>query len=161
MSRNLGEICEPAFAQLLPPAGFVERDNYVRLLGFKVRWRIIEGQVAVLSYPHKSYVNWRFPQSVSDIADDFRRFLFAIEQMVMCDPDFVDQPGQQIVSKTGGMIRRQSNIFIEMKKFDSLPGNVRQAGKRIQQLELGGAGRSDNPGLSFSWIARRMAPAAC
>ena len=64
----------------------------------------------------------------------------------MPDPNFIDQPDPQIPSKAGRMMRGQSNIFVEVKQFDSFPGNARQAGKSLQQFKLGCAGGSDNPG---------------
>jgi hypothetical protein len=58
------------------------------------------------------------------------------------------------------MIRGQSDVFVEMKHFDSFPGNARQVRKSVQQFSLGRAGRSDNSGLTFVWIACRMASPA-
>ncbi len=61
----------------------------------------------------------------------------------MLDSDLIDQSGPQS-SKTGRMIRGQSNVFVEVKQFDSLPGNARQAVKSIQQFKLGRSGSGDD-----------------
>jgi hypothetical protein len=43
---------EPTFAKLLLSTGFVERNDQVRLLGFKIRRGVIADKVAVFSYSH-------------------------------------------------------------------------------------------------------------
>jgi hypothetical protein len=77
------------------------------------------------------------------------RVLFTIKEMGMGDPNFFYQPGPQIFSETGGMIRWQPNVFVEMKQFDSFPGNFRQAGKSVQQFELGCARGCDQAGSAI------------
>ena len=46
------------------------------------------------------------------------------------------------------MIRRQPDVFVEMKHFDSFPVDARQAGERVQQFELRRTGRRDHAGTS-------------
>jgi hypothetical protein len=58
------------------------------------------------------------------------------------------------------MIRGQSDVFVEMKHFDSFPGKARQVRKSVQQFKLGRAGRSDNSGLALRLDRRRMASPA-
>ena len=54
LRRHVVDRGEPAFADLLPPAGLVERDDEVRLLGLEIGRRIVEGEMAVLADPDKA-----------------------------------------------------------------------------------------------------------
>src|SRR4051812_23395820 len=57
---RLGNICdggEPAFTELLLPAGFVQRCDDIRLDSIKIRRRIIECQVAILSDARERHVD--------------------------------------------------------------------------------------------------------
>src|SRR6476659_11197663 len=56
---HVGERREPAFAELLAPARFVERHDDVRLARVEVRGWIVEGQVAVLADADKRDVDGR------------------------------------------------------------------------------------------------------
>ena len=53
--RNGRKGREPPFAELLPPAGFVERDNDIGVLGVEIGWRIVEGEMAVLADSGKAH----------------------------------------------------------------------------------------------------------
>ena len=59
MPGNLRERSEPSLIHLLLPAWFVEVDDKIRTLIFKVCRRIIEGEVSVLSDPDECNINGR------------------------------------------------------------------------------------------------------
>ena len=59
LRRDVRDRAEPAFADLLPAARVVERDDEVRLLGVEIGRGIVERQVAVFADPDKRDVDRR------------------------------------------------------------------------------------------------------
>src|SRR5690606_21594569 len=47
--RHIFQPRKPAFAELLMPTGVVERDDKIGRRGVEVGWRIVEGEMTVLS----------------------------------------------------------------------------------------------------------------
>src|SRR5260370_32864640 len=57
--RNLGDICEPGFADLLLAARLVEIDDDVRFFGLEICRRIVERNMPILPDAEERDVNWR------------------------------------------------------------------------------------------------------
>lgn len=57
--RHRREIGEPAFADLLPPAGFLQVHDNVGVAGFEIRWGIVKCEMAVFSDADKRNINRR------------------------------------------------------------------------------------------------------
>src|SRR5215469_5273429 len=87
---DVGQVLEPAFAELLPAACLIEMDHDVSCFGLKIGGRIVEGQVPVLADADESYVDWGFAKFAGDLRDGFGWVLLAVQKMVMGDADFGD-----------------------------------------------------------------------
>ena len=53
LGRHLRQVSEPGFAHLLLPAGFVKRDDQVRVLDLKISRRVVEGKMPILANAQK------------------------------------------------------------------------------------------------------------
>src|SRR5215472_6211057 len=56
-SGDFGNICEPSLTDLLEPASLIEFHDQIRLVLFKIRRRVIEGQVSVLPNTNESDID--------------------------------------------------------------------------------------------------------
>ncbi len=99
LSRNLCQRSEPTFVHLLLPARLVEIHHQIRVLGFKVRRRIIESQMSVLANSHKCHIDRRGVQLASHLLNDILDIPIAVEQVIFSDACFLDEPLEQISSE--------------------------------------------------------------
>src|SRR5580658_657479 len=112
--RHLGNICEPALADLLPAARFVEIDDEIRIFGFEICRRIVKGNVPVLADAYESNIYRCGRQLRTNITNNSLRVGgIAIDQMMICDSSLLDQLFHQYFAKTRRMRDGQADIFIE------------------------------------------------
>ena len=133
MARNFRNIRKPSFAHLLAAASFVEIDDEIGIFGIEIGWRIVEGEMTVLADADKRNIDWRRPQRVANLTDDFARIGLPVEQMIVRDASLLNQPFEKIFAKAGGMSNGQADVFIEVKHLDALPvdiGDVARASKK-------------------------------
>src|SRR5207245_7917523 len=97
---------EPALADLLPPARFVQGHDEVRGVGLEIGGRIVEGEVAVLADADERDVDRRGCELASDLAGDARRVVLAVEPMRARDAGLADQPLEQVLAEACRMIDR-------------------------------------------------------
>ena len=144
--RNIGE---PAFADLLAAAGFVESDNEIRLFGDEIGGRIVESDVAIFADAQKCDVDGRRRQLFADLASHRERIgRIAGERVKVNDAGLRYQALHQKFAKTGGMRGRQADVFIEMESLNSGPIDAGRFGQCIQKLELRRAGCRDDAGAT-------------
>src|SRR4029077_4741891 len=148
-----GQSGKPSLIHLLPPASFVELHDNVWFLGREIRWRIVKCQMAVFTDSHKSDVNPAGNQFMANSLCDLLRIALSIQKVVPSDSGFAPDSSlkndtfQYVLPETSWMRRRQANVFVQVKKLDPAPINVRCASQRIQKFKLRCAG-SDNDSRS-------------
>jgi len=147
--RYVFEGREPSFAKLLAPASLVQINDKIGFLGFKIRWRIVECEMPILSDPHERDVDRRREQCLAGVADDFRRILFSIQQIVFRNSSLLNQPFAKKSTEAGRVRSWKANVFVQVKHFDLLPVDSRQTRENLQKLKLRGAGGRDQTCLSL------------
>ena len=127
---------EPALADLLAPAGLVERDDEVGLLGVEIGGRIVEGEVAVLADADERDVDRRRTRSPADLVGDLPRLVLAVEEVVRARcPSVANQPLEEVAAEACGMIERQADVLVEMEHLDARPVDARRGNQRFEKLE--------------------------
>jgi len=125
------QCSEPTFSHLLATASFVQGDDQIRSVEVEICRRIVECEVTVLSDTHEGNVNGRRTQGLADDANHLSRIVFAVDQMIVGDASFLNQPFPQITAEAGGMGIRDPDILIEMKHLHLGPVDVRECGERL------------------------------
>jgi len=117
-------------------ASFIKLNDKIRLIGLKIRRRIIKGKVAIFTNSDKRQIRGPLTQLASYTLDHFPGIALPVEQVVVRDGGLVNQPLEEIFAKTGAMSVRESNVLVQVEHFDALPFDARSTGKRLQELEL-------------------------
>jgi len=147
---NVGQLREPSLVYLLPPAGFVELHYKVWFFAREIRWRIVKRQVAVFSDSHESDINGTGNQFTANSLCDLLRVALSVQKVVLSDSGFEpdsspkNDPFQNVFPETGRMRRRQANVFVQVKKLNPAPIDVRCASQRIQKFKLRCAGSGND-----------------
>src|SRR5262249_39277347 len=125
-------------------AGLIEIDDDVRLISFKIRWRIVEGQMAVFADADEGHVNRRRDDLFADAFANLIRIGVAVEQMAMRYSRRSDQVLHQLLAKARRMRDWQAGVFIEVEHLDFRPVNARRLCQSVQKLELRSARGGDD-----------------
>ena len=73
------------------------------------------------------------------------RLALAIEQVIRAHPRRSNQPLEEITTEARRMIDRQPDILVEVKHLHARPVDPRRGHQRLEELDLGGAGRGNDP----------------
>ncbi len=160
-SWDFRDICEPAFADLLAAAGFIELDDEIRLVSIEIGGRVVEGEVCILTDAGERNIDWRRFQLVSNLTDHLAGMVFAIEQVIVRDASLMNEFFEEIFTKARRMRDRQPHVFIEVEHFDALPIDVWRRGEGIQKIQLGRSGATTMRARPRSWMAWRKIVEAC
>src|SRR5437016_3396230 len=105
-ARYVVQSWELSFPELLTPASFIQRNNQIFFLGFKIGGRIVEGEMPVLSDSNKSDIDGGSMQCLAGATNYFGWISLTVEQMVMSDSGFSNQTLLKIIGEAGRMRRR-------------------------------------------------------
>src|SRR4029077_17812196 len=113
--RHRREIGEPAFADLLPPAGFVQVHDNVGAAGFEIRRGIVKCEMAVFSDADKRNINRRCEYRLAYNANNSGRVVFAIDRVITDDSSLANQAILKVFAEAGWVSHRKADIFIELE----------------------------------------------
>ena len=147
---NLVEIAEPAFADLLLAAGVIEIDDDVRIGDLEIGGRIVEGEMAIFADAGEGNIDGRAGDGGVDAANEVAGIGGGIEKVMIGDAGLADKALFEEFAEAGGMIGGQADVFVKMKEFDVLPGDVGSGGEDFEEFELRGAGGGDEAGVAAS-----------
>lgn len=143
---DVRERFEPAFADLLTAAGFIEIDEEVGIFGIEIGGRIVEGEVSVLADADESEINGGSEQVVGGGAEKRGGIGVAVECVVTNDGGLIDEATLKIVGEAGWVSDGQAEVLIELKEFDGLPWDRGRGDEGLEKFELRGASCGDEAG---------------
>src|SRR5437763_17159631 len=79
--------------------------------------------MSVFADAHKGHVYRGTANLSGHFGDDFPRVAFSAYEMVTVDPNSIDKPIQQILSKTRRMRDRNAEILIQVEHLHAFPSN--------------------------------------
>ncbi len=123
--RNLFNSPEPSLTNLLPAAGFIKLHHYIRIGCLEIGWRIIECQMAILTYPNKRHIDLtRGDELTQAFAFGTRLHRRAIDEVECPRMKTFNEALLQIPSEARRVIFRQSYVFVEVKEGCPAPVDV-------------------------------------
>src|ERR1700730_18516375 len=110
---NLRDVSKPAFADLLAAAGLVEVHDQVRIFSSEISWRIVEGDVPVLSNSQKCNIDgWRCKLLAHFTRDGRRLSGVSFDEMKIADSGLAHQPLRKILAEAGEVSCWQADVFV-------------------------------------------------
>ena len=162
MLWNIFKGGKPAFAELLLAACFVELHYDVGVIGGEVGWGIVESQVAILADADEGDVNGMLHD------DEAQPMAFNFGLRLAIDPvdssgrhrQLTDEAFPEVLAKRSGVARRQTQVFIQMKDGDLVPGDEGIGEQGVEHRELGSTGGEDEVGgaIAFDGFAEDFGP---
>ncbi len=151
----LGDVVEgrePAFAELLFAADFVEVDDEVRLFCVEVARRVVEGDMAVFTDADEADVDDFVEQVFAELVDgglevsgvSWDEVGFLERAGELCDEAFLD-----VFAEAGRVRFGQADVFVEVEHRDFRPVDAWLLDELRQHVELAGARGDDDAALAL------------
>lgn len=137
---------EPAFAVLLLAASLVQLDDQVWLRRLEIGRRIVECKMSILADADKRDIDALLLDERADPRTFLLRITFGVQVMKRRQRDwqFAYKALPQVEPKRRRMRDRQTNIFIQVKRRDAIPGDVWFVNQRREHFELRRTRGNDN-----------------
>lgn len=104
--------------------------------------------MGVLADTDQSNVDRRLQQAPGSLLADRFGVAGSIEEMKGFQWDFLDEAGFQVAAERCAMIRRDTDIFVQVEPFNAGPIDSRFGRQGIEDFELARSGRDDDSGLA-------------
>lgn len=143
---HLRQIRKPALTHLLSATSLVQFNNDVRILGLKIRGRIIERNMPVLPDADERQIDRRRRQLSRHFVNGPRQIgSIPLHEMKIHNSRFPHHPLQQKFPKARRMTYRQPDILIQMKSLNLLPVDPCRPRQGFQESKLRVACRKNDP----------------
>src|SRR4029453_3861354 len=128
---------KPSLADLLIPATVIEFDDQVRFLCLKVRGRIVECEMSVLTNADECCINpqerYCFPKAP---AFSFGSGVITVNEVESSRVYSINDSLTQVFPETGWMHLWQTNVLVKMEKGRPFPVNRRLHHKLVEEFKL-------------------------
>ena len=104
--------------------------------------------MAVFADTDQSNIDRRFQQAPGSLLADRFGVAGSIEKMKGFQWDFLDESGFQVAAERCAMIRRDTDIFVQVEPLDAGPIDSRLGRQGIEDFELARSGRDDDSSLA-------------
>ncbi len=130
------QVCEPALADLLTPAGIVQIDNQVGIFGLEIGGWVVERQVTVLADARKGEMNGSGGDGSSQARDRFSGWTQTIYQVVIRYAGGHDDSLTDISGKARWVVDADAKVFVQVEKLNTFPGDGGIRSEVLEKLQL-------------------------
>ncbi len=147
---DIGQGVEPAFAELLATAGFIEMDDDVGFFGFEIGWGVIEREVSVFTDADEGDINGVFADDVVEAAAFLVPVGVGIDVVEASEweGELADEALPEVEAEGSGVGDGDGDVFVEVEGGDEVPGDGVGFDELFEHLELRSAGGDDDVGLA-------------